>query len=720
MTAFNHLHPKLQEKLYKMGWTELRPIQVDAINKIFDSDYNLIISASTASGKTEAAFLPILSRIVDSQESGISTIYIGPLKALINDQFERLEQLCKLADIPVFKWHGDVSANAKEKFLKTPKGVLLITPESIESLFINRSDHLNRLFGNLSYIVIDEMHSFIGSERGAHLLSLLSRLMQKSNGNVRLIGLSATIGDPELAKQWLLPRNPESIDLIADANERKSIKYSIRAYSHTQEPDPKDVEEVVESPLILDLITYFSEMNKKNSLIFGNSRVMLEYCTDAIHKYQERLGKTDIFRIHHGSLSKSERESTEKTLKTSHHTATFCSSTLEMGIDIGNVSCIGQIGAPYSVNSLAQRLGRSGRKDGEPSILIMFIPEEDSSNDLVGNLHPELLRAIAMSELLFEKWCEPPQMDLYHYSTFIQQIMSVIKEQGGATLDVLFDTLVTQGSFHNISDDAFLEILRELKKFDLIEQDSTGLVILGLRGEKIAKSFEFYSAFTSPIELDVINDGKSIGSIELYGDLHSRKYLILAGRRWEITSIDLDKAKIYVIPSRGGKLPIYSPTPGPEVHEKVRKKMFELVTSDYLPEYLDEQAKSHLADAQRLAHGLDLLNNPFVIQGVHTYWFTWTSSAKHRTLYDLGKYYGELKVENLEIALKFKDVSPEEILTIYQRLLKNCPTPEDIAKKDPGSTNEKYDRFVPETLLNMAYARKFLDTDIPIRMFDTH
>jgi len=712
MTAFALLHPKLQEKLYKMGWTELRPIQVDAIHEIFDSANNLIISASTASGKTEAAFLPILSRIVERKERGVSVIYVGPLKALINDQFGRLEELCKMAGIPVFKWHGDVSANAKTNFLKAPSGVLLITPESIESIFINRSDHLTNLFGSLSFIVIDEMHSFVGTERGAHLLSLLSRVTQRSANTIRLVGLSATLGDPELAKQWLLPRHPETISLISDETERKSIKYCIRGYPHTHEPDPKQVDIVLESPLILDLISYFSEMNKRNSLIFGNSRMMLEYYTDAIHKILERQGRTDIFRIHHGSLSKSERESTEKTLKTSDHTATFCSSTLEMGIDIGNVSCVGQIGAPYSVNSLAQRMGRSGRKDGEPSILIMFIGDEAYSGDIVEKMHPELLRAIAMSELLFKKWCEPPQMNLYHYSTFIQQTLSVIKERGGATLDILFDTLITKGSFCNITEEDFLEILRSLKKSDLVEQDSTGLVILGLRGEKIAKSYDFYSAFASPIELDVMNEGKSIGSIELYGDLKSRKYLILAGRRWEITGIDFDRAKIFVIPSRGGKLPSYSPTPGPEVHEKVRAKMFELVTSDFVPEYLDEAAASLLKDAQRVARAANLFNNPFVEDGEYTYWFTWTSSAKHRALYLLGKYFGELKVEDLEIALKFKRVSPAEIQKIYGRILEQCPSPEEIAGKNPSSTNEKYDRFVPADLQNKAFARKFIDTDL--------
>jgi ATP-dependent Lhr-like helicase len=254
--------------LYKMGWTELRPIQVDAIYEIFNTDKNIIISANTASGKTEAAYLPILSQIVDRKEHGISTIYVGPLKALINDQFDRLEDLCKLAEIPVFKWHGDVGSNAKKNFLKNPAGVLLITPESVESLFINHSHNLSTLFRSLSFIVIDEMHSFIGTERGAHLRSLISRVIHKSARNVRIVGLSATIGDLELAKQWLISRCPESISLITDPTEQKSIKYSIQGYFPKNASDNEDMkEQSLESPLIDDIIYYFYEKNKKNSLI---------------------------------------------------------------------------------------------------------------------------------------------------------------------------------------------------------------------------------------------------------------------------------------------------------------------------------------------------------------------------------------------------------------------------------------------------------------------
>jgi ATP-dependent helicase Lhr and Lhr-like helicase len=710
-TSFSFLHPTIQEKLYKMRWTVLRPIQEEAIRALYTTDKNLIISAKTASGKTEAAFLPILSQIVERRGVGVSAIYVGPLKALINDQFQRLEKLCELSEIPVFKWHGDVGSSGKAKFLNNPSGVLLITPESIESLFVNHPDELSRLFGSLSFIVIDEMHSFIGSERGAHLKSLLSRVIHKSPKSVRLIGLSATFGDPELAKMWLIPRNPDSIAIISDPDEQKEVEYLVRGY--TLEKPSKErptTEEQTTSPLIDDIVRYFYG---KTALIFVNSREHLEFYTDSTRRYLQRKSLPDCFRIHHGSLSKSEREDTEDALKSNRPTATFCSSTLEMGIDVGNVSRIGQIGAPWSVNSLTQRLGRSGRKEGEASVLIMFIVENESKEDsLIERLHPELLRAVAMSELMIAKWNEPPQIGYYHFSTLIQQILSIIKEHGGSTVKDLYDDLVKDGAFQNVRLEDFIQILRNMGAADLIEQDEKDVLILGLEGERIVNNFEFYSAFTTPKEFSVVHKGGKIGSIQSAPDLETRKFLILAGRRWEIIEIDFKRSEILVEPSKGGKVPKYFGGGGADIHTKIRDKMREIVTSDSIPSYLDPQAQVMIKEAQHAAREAGLVNNPFVVDGPFTYWFTWTGSAKHRTLFTLGKEFAGLHVEDEEIALKFKGISPSQIREKFKEMLASCPSPEQIADKFQARTNEKYDQFVPENLQIAEYAKRYIDTDI--------
>ncbi len=228
-SAFQRLNPIIQEELYRMEWTALRPIQADAIHAILGSNAHLIISANTAGGKTEAAFLPILSDIVNDHTGSVRALYVGPLKALINDQFRRLEELCERAEIPVHKWHGDVGQSKKHRVLNSPGGVLLITPESIESLFINHPDKLDKLFSNLSYIVIDELHAFLGTERGAHLRSLLARLAQQAGHDVHIIGLSATLGDMASAKRWVDWQNPDGVTLV-EGNGDKTIKYLIKGY----------------------------------------------------------------------------------------------------------------------------------------------------------------------------------------------------------------------------------------------------------------------------------------------------------------------------------------------------------------------------------------------------------------------------------------------------------------------------------------------------------
>lgn len=709
-SAFSLLHPDLQKMLYKMKWTQLRPIQVDTIHSVFYSEKNLIISAHTAGGKTEAAFLPILSIIIENKTDGLGALYVGPLKALINDQFERLENLCELARIPVFKWHGDVPSNQKKNFLKKPSGVLLITPESIESIFINHPTDVQKLFGNLSFIVIDELHSFIGTERGAHLKSLIARISSHTSKTIRIIALSATLGDYESAKKWLSPKNSDSIDIIVNSSEKKEIKFLIKGYLCEKGHDEQNDESSCLELLSRDLVHYFYG---KTALLFINSRVMLEYYTDYFHRYLENKGLMNLFMIHHGSLSKEEREETERELKSGRPIAAFCSSTLELGIDVGDVSRVGQIGAPWSVSSLIQRLGRSGRKENDPSVMIVFIKEakiEDSSID--ERLYPTLLKTVAMSELMIERWCEPPKEGLIHYSTFIHQILSVITERGGVYANNLFDELVRNGPFNSISQLDFIELLRTLKNYDLIDQNPQGLIFLGLKGETIVRNYEFYSVFSTPREMNVIHKGKKIGSVMSVPNIDTDRFLILAGKRWKIITADFKRGEIIVEPSKGGALPVFFGGCEPDIHQKVCEKMLQILVSGKIPEYLDETAKEMLVYAQCTAKHAGLLKENIIQIGNDTYWFTWTGSAKHRTIMALGQFFGGLKIEDLGITLKYYGITPKELKKVYNEISKNMPSTFEIAEKFPNREYEKFDKYLPERLKIESFANNHLDINI--------
>jgi ATP-dependent helicase Lhr and Lhr-like helicase len=720
-SAFAQLHPRMQEELYRMGWTQLRPIQVLAINAVLGDDCHILLAAQTAGGKTEAAFLPILSGIVDDHDGGVRALYVGPLKALINDQFRRLEMLCERSEIPVHKWHGDVGQGPKRALIRHPSGVLLITPESIESLLINHPAALTGIFTRLSFIVIDELHAFIGSERGAHLRSLLTRLVSKSQEPVRMIALSATLGDQQAAADWLCPRGERAVRLI-NGDETKAVRYIIRGYlrgttaaadrSDDRGPDAASAEDDAETAkddlrLAGDV---FRAFRGTTSLIFANSRARLEFYADLVRREAERE-RLPLFRIHHGSLSKAEREDTEEALRSSTPTATFCSSTLELGIDVGNITAVGQIGPPWSVSSLAQRLGRSGRREDEPSVMRVFI-EDDAPNErsrLIDRLFPGLLQTVAMTELLLERWCEPPESDRLHASTLIQQILSVIAEFGGAHADRLFDILVTRGGFVNVVPGFFADVLRGIAAVDLIEQTTEGDLILGLRGEQIVRNFDFYSAFLSADEFRVVCRGRTIGTVSVAPALGADGFLILAGRRWHVIEVNVDRKEILVEPSRGGRLPQFSGADGADIHHAVRRRMHSVLIGKEIPSYLDATAREMLGDARALANQLGIAHQHFFAEGPALTWFTWTGSRVNRTLMALGRYVGGLAVSDDGIALTFEKLTETGVRDAYRQLIAHPPSGEELAARFPVRAHEKYEWALSEELQAKVCAHNSLD-----------
>jgi len=714
-SAFELLHPALQEELYRMRWTELWAIQVEAIHEILQGDRHVVISAATAGGKTEAAFLPILSRIIDDHQDGVRALYVGPLKALINDQFRRLEELCERSGIPVHRWHGDVGLSRKRTLLDDPAGVLLITPESVESLFVNHPAQLPALFQRLAFIVVDELHSFIGTERGAHLRSLLARVMAKSRVRVRLVALSATMGNIPAAARWLCREQAENTRIIIGDGGR-TIQYLLKGYlrSSSAAPAAGGGEELMETEadrlLAGEIVCAF---HGRTGLIFANSRRMLEFYADLVRRMCGEQHLPDCFRVHHGSLSKAEREETEDALRSDRPTATFCSSTLELGIDVGNIELVGQIGAPWSVSSLTQRLGRSGRREEQASVMRLFIQDDEPTErtGLLYRLFPELLQAIAMTELMLERWCEPPEADRLHLSTLVQQIMSVIAEKGGARADGLYDALISQGAFTNIDGATFIHVLRSMGASDLVEQTPEGTLILGLHGERIVRNFDFYSAFVTTKEMRVVHNGKLIGTITAMPGLAADGYLILAGRRWHVLEVDERRDEIVVEPSRGGRVPYFRGASGADIYPEVRRRMRDLLASESMPRYLDSTARDMLAAARSTIRAVHALEQPFVNDGSDLVWLTWTGSRINRTLMALGSFVAGLKVTDDGIALTCENVSERAVRDAFQALLAAHPSAEELAAKFPIKAHEKYDWCLSKELQARVLAQNGLDME---------
>ncbi|MCY7285534.1 MAG: DEAD/DEAH box helicase, partial [Cyanobacteria bacterium CAN_BIN43] len=505
-SGFHRLHEQVRRWIWEQRWAELHDIQERAIAPILSGSTDLIIAAATAGGKTEAAFLPIFSKLAegspDIAKTGIQVLYLSPLKALINDQHYRLSELGERLEIPVHAWHGDVDSGRKQRLLKNPTGILLITPESLEAMFTGRGHELTRIFAALQYVVVDELHSFIGTERGQQLRSLLHRLEKTIHRRIPRIGLSATLGEMNLAKDYLRAGESDLVQLIQSSEEGQEIKLQIRGYRKVAPDifidDINQEREAEYSRNEIDIAKHlFKVLRGEKNLIFINRRQDVEQYADWLGRLCDDHRVPHEFMPHHGSLSKELREAAEEALKERNRPANvICTSTLELGIDVGAVNSIAQIGTPYSVASTRQRLGRSGRRQGDPAILRIYItePEVTPSTHPEATLHPSLVQAIAITYLLLQGWYEPPVVGKLHLSTMVQQLLSLIAQHGGVRPDQAWETLCQSGAFKAIDQATYIQLLRCLAEKDLIQQSQEGLLLLGLKGERIVNHYSFYTA----------------------------------------------------------------------------------------------------------------------------------------------------------------------------------------------------------------------------------
>jgi ATP-dependent helicase Lhr and Lhr-like helicase len=597
--AFEKLARPVQKWIRSKGWRELRSIQADAIHLIAGSHADLIIAASTAGGKTEAAFLPLISQILENppEKSGFDLVYVGPLKALITDQAGRLEEMCREIELPIVPWHGDISAQVKARARKSPRGILLITPESLEAMFVRRGLEIPGLFGATKAIVIDELHTVLDSERGVQLRSLLARMELALGRRIRRVGLSATLGDMNLACAYLRPEAPDGVMLVKAEGGESELQLQVRGYVQGEENGG------TEATTRIIAAHVFANLRGSDNLVFAGSRRSVELYADKLREMSESERLPQEFYPHHASLSRDHRTFVEQRLKNPDQpTTAVCTSTLELGIDIGDVACVAQIGAPFSVAALWQRLGRSGRREGQAAVLRQYCVEEGLTpkSDYVDRLRLGLVRSVAMIELLLEGWCEPPRREALHLSTLVHQVLSVIAQRGGASAERLYLTLCEAGPFKQVSQPILIDVLRALgnPEHQLIEQDHSGLLHLGRGGERLVEHYSFYAVFQTPEEYRLIYAGKELGTLPILNVLAPKMLVIFSGRRWTVEEVD-DRDKVIIVsPGKGGVPPKFGGDPG-DVHDRVIERMFELLEEESIPAYLDSNARDLLAEARR-------------------------------------------------------------------------------------------------------------------------
>lgn len=710
--SFDLLHERVRRWIWDQRWSELRDVQELAIRTILEGDGDAIITAATAAGKTEAAFLPICSTLVDDDASaGVQVLYVGPLKALINDQWRRLDGLCESLEIPVHRWHGDVTAGARQKLIRQPDGILLITPESLEALFVRRGTDVGRIFAGLKFVVIDELHAFIGSERGIQLQSLLHRLERVLRRRVRRVGLSATLGDMAIAADFLRPAD-RSAAVVRSDEAGTGVKLRLYGFRNPLRERVEEKEEETDETARSIAGHLFRNLRGSNNLVFANARSKVELYTDLLSRMCTSMNLPQEFFAHHGSLSRELRFDVEDQLKRGERPLTvICTSTLEMGIDIGAVKSVAQIGPPPNVASLRQRLGRSGRR-GEPAILRIYVQEEtvtDRSPPQAA-IRASLVETMAMVNLLLEKWIEPPRGEMVHGSTLVQQLLSLIAQYGGVTAADAYAFLCESGPFRHVTRAMFKPLLRQLAAHELIRQEPDGLLLHGAKGEKLVNHYDFYTAFVTPDEYRLVTAGRPLGTLPIVHPVTEGSFLIFAGRRWRVVTVDNEKHVIDLVPADGGRVPTFDGGSRGTVHDRVRREMLAIYTTTGVPAYLDQEAGDLLREARENFARYTLDRTSYIPCAGGALYFPWSGTLAMNTL------VRQLAARGVEVsaegpALVADGISPAALRDAVSACESERPVDTiALAATVENKAEEKWDWALDEATLCASYASRQLDS----------
>ncbi|MBN2195243.1 MAG: DEAD/DEAH box helicase [Polyangiaceae bacterium] len=530
------LHPHLQHGIVNdLGWRELRPVQNLTIDAVLDGD-NCVVLAPTAGGKTEAAIFPILSQILTHESPPVAALYVCPIRALLNNQEERLRGYARMVGLDVFKWHGDVSDSKRERFRHAPAHVLMTTPESLEVMLMSARTDARALFQGLRTVVIDEVHSFAGDDRGAHLASVIERLVAMCQRDVQRVGLSATVGNPLVIGQWLQGSSQRRLRLV-------------------DPPRPK-----AERDLRVDFCEDLGEAaagianvaRGKKSLIFVESRSKAERVAQSLSG-----SGVEVF-IHHSSVSRADRTLAEEQFTRGENTAIVCTSTMELGIDVGDLDHVIQLDAPGSVASFLQRLGRTGRRAGTRANCTFFCLSPES-----------LLQSVALLRLAESGWVEDVRPAAHAMHVLAHQIMALALQEGGISRHRLLPWVHAAYPFRSVRDEHFHDLVDTMVEREIL-YEADGVLSLGAQGERLygrKNFFELYAVFTAPPVMRVVHGKDDVGYVQsLFVSMHDANEgplcFRLAGRAWEVGQVEWGRGVLHVRPASQGRVPTWLGQPG--------------------------------------------------------------------------------------------------------------------------------------------------------------
>ena len=731
MNVFTRYAPFIQDYIYQSGWQALRSVQNAAAEAIFNTDDNVLLTASTASSKTEAAFFPILTLLDEDPPHSVGVLYIAPLKALINDQFGRLSELCEEAGIQVTRWHGDVSHAQKRRLLRKPSGILQITPESLESLMINKHMEIPSLFGDLRFIVIDEVHSLLRGDRGMQTFCLIERMCRLADCRPRRIGLSATIGNPEEAGRFLGAGSGRRTLIPRIEGGREVWRLSMEHFFNSG-PQADEGRQLIDAAPVLEEASdsapkaadpgigyIFEHTRGRKCLIFTNSREECEALCQSLRQYCEANHEPDRFLIHHGNLSASYRESAEEEMKDDDSLLSVCATaTLELGIDIGRLERAFQVDAPFTVSGFLQRMGRTGRR-GDPCEM-WFVMREDHPEPraMLPQLIPwYLIQGIALVQLYIEeRFVEPPRTQRLPYSLLYHQTMSTLASCGEMTPAELATRVLTLSSFHLITQDDYRILLRHLIKIGHIDQAENGGLIVGLEGERIVNNYKFYAVFQENVEYAVRAGAEELGTIVKPPPIGDK--IAIAGRVWVVEEVDHRRREVCCTLVKGN-IPAYFGDVAGDIHTRILERMYGVLKEQNSYPYLMRHAVCRLQEARESFAKSGMRDHPLVHLGGNMWaLFPWLGSyaflalermLKIRCKQRLGlKGLDSLRPYYLQFTMK---VSASDFYRIMAEEAEQDFDPLELVYPNEVPNFEKYDEYVPAELVRKGFALGVLDVE---------
>lgn len=567
-SAFFHLSPRVQQGIaHTLGWSTLRPVQEQTIHAVLDG-CNCVVLAPTAGGKTEAAFFPILDLVYRERLSPVSVLYVSPIRALLNNQEPRLAQLTAMVGATAFKWHGDVGPAARRRFLADPSQVLMTTPESLEVMLISPKVDKAALFAGLRFVVIDEIHAFAAGDRGAHLLAVLERLARYTSFDLQRVGLSATVGDPEVIAEWMQGSSQRRALVIDPPRSPATRLLRVDVYDSEDELAQRVA----------------PAARGRKTLFFVEGRRLAEGVKQALG------GVTALSYVHHSSVGRELREEAEAAFAYGDESQCIvCTSTLELGIDVGDLDAILQLDAPATVSSFMQRLGRTGRRPGTQAEMNFYCGDEMA-----------LLQAIALINLARRGWIESVSPNRRAVHVLAHQVLAQALQFYGVQREQVWALAQNAQAFAHVSRAEFEQLLDHLIATDVV-QPTEGVLVLGPTGEKQygRKNFlALYSVFETPEEITVTTaDQRVVGTLQTWfvqqvGEQPGFVF-VLAGRAWQVQLLDLDEGVMVVAPAPQGAIPRWGGG-GPLLSREIAQEIRAILQAETVYPFLTIRAQEWL------------------------------------------------------------------------------------------------------------------------------